>query len=327
MLSGTATVEDELPEPGACLDSLRTIVDRFVQLDRFPRRVAEARYHEVLALVHAVCAGVLACERAGLERPQIVEVLAPVREIHARSPFVRRLQEWPRNYPGDFETVDYICSGENRAAPGTVEYECERYALSAPIAQQHRNKVAHQAARMLETMLAKRGASRIASIACGSAPDLRRLLPQLADVAGEIYLNDLDADALAAARAHLEPVADRCHFVHTNAMKVPSRLRDAGPFDLVLAGGLFDYLDERHAIALIRSIRTRLLAAGGAFFFTNIATGNPYRVLVEYLGDWFLKERSEADIIRYCTAAGFAPEHVRITRDETGLALLIEART
>jgi extracellular factor (EF) 3-hydroxypalmitic acid methyl ester biosynthesis protein len=38
--------------------------------------------------------------------------------------------------------------------------------------------------------------------------------------------------------------------------------------------------------------------------FTNIARGNPFRVSIEYLGDWRLIERSEQDIVRLCHAAG-----------------------
>ena len=304
--------------------ALRFLVDEFLRLESFSRLVAEARYHEVLAVVHSLCATALACEDMGMSRDEIVAILAPVREVHARSPFVRRLQEWPRSYPGDFETVEYICRGENRAEVGTLAYECERYALSSPIAQQHRNKVAHQASRLLHAMAARPRASRVASIACGSCPDLRMLLPHLPSLAGEVYLNDSDADALDYSRRMLGSVAESFRFVQANALRVASRLAGAGPFDLVLAGGLFDYLPERHAVFLIGSVYERLLGEGGTFFFTNIAAGNPYRVLVEYFGDWFLIERSEEEMVRYCVAAGVPRENVRVSRDESGLALLLE---
>ena len=102
-----------------------------------------------------------------------------------------------QHWRGDFETVEYICSGINRAPIGTIEHCCEQYALTRGIAQQHRNKVQLQAARIVETMTAKPRASRILSLACGSCPDLRAI-PNLADIAGEIWLNDADAgDCLA----------------------------------------------------------------------------------------------------------------------------------
>jgi hypothetical protein len=56
---------------------------------------------------------------------------------------------------------------------------------------------------------------------------------------------------------------------------VPQRIGDT-PFDLVLAGGFFDYLEERFARALIRTTVSRLCRPGGTFYIFNIATPNPY---------------------------------------------------
>ena len=41
---------------------------------------------------------------------------APARLIHGKSPFIRRAQIWPRGYPGDFETIEYLVHPINRAA-------------------------------------------------------------------------------------------------------------------------------------------------------------------------------------------------------------------
>jgi SAM-dependent methyltransferase len=302
---------------------LESEVRAFVSLERMAAG-REELYHRVLGNVYQICAAVVSCEEAALTRDEIVDVLRPVREIHARSPFVRRLQEWPRGYPGDFETVEYICSGVNRATAGTIEHSCEAYALSRSIAQQHRNKVQHQAARLRKTMIADPGRSRILSLACGSCPDLRLLEHELPAIAGEIWLNDADPAALELASRHVASVRERCHFRPENALRLARRMAAGNVrFDLVMAGGLFDYLPERHATFLIEHSYA-LLAPGGTFFFTNIAAGNPYRVLIEYFGDWFLLERSEDDILRFCDTAGVPRENVSIRREESGLAMIVE---
>jgi extracellular factor (EF) 3-hydroxypalmitic acid methyl ester biosynthesis protein len=278
-------------------------------------------YHQLLAVVHQICGAILRCERVELTHDEIVDVLEPVRRVHARSPFVARLQKWPRGYPGDFETVEYIVAGENRAED-LLARSCEAYALSRAIAQQHRNKVQHQAARILRTMLANPGRSRIASIACGSCPDLRSIDDHLRALAGELWLNDADADALKFSRTALRAIDDRCRFVHSDALSAARRMpRNA--FDLVLCGGLFDYLNDRTAVLLIQ-MTYRLLAAGGTFFFTNIAAGNPYRTLIEYFGNWTLIERTEEDIYTLCERAGIGRGNVTMRREETGLALIVE---
>src|SRR5437763_308443 len=304
---------------------LREGVEAFIALEGCDSGPTEL-YHRVLASVHQLCASIVACEEAGLGRQQIVQILEPVRRIHARSGFVRRLQEWPRGYPGDFETVEYLCHGRSRAEQGTIEDICETYSLTRSIAQQHRNKVGHQAARIMRTLLDKPGTARVFSIACGSCPDLRRIAAHLPSLLGELWLNDNDSEALTFSARALQQVHGRVHLRPGNAIKVVRKTAQHGlKFDLVLAGGLFDYLPDEHATYLIKHAWS-LLDEGGVFFFTNIARGNPYRPLIEYFGDWFLIERSEDDVLRLCDAAGIAREAVAITREETGLTLSIEVR-
>ncbi len=106
-------------------------------------------------------------------------------------------------------------------------------------------------------------------------------------------------------------------------MRSPLRAGFLRAFDLVLAGGLVDYLEERTATLLIQ-LAVRAPSPGGVFYFTNIAAGNPYRPLIEYFGNSNLIEPTEEDIYRYCQNAGFSRGNVTIRRDETGLALLVE---
>ena len=227
-------------------------------------------------------------------------------------------------YPGDFETVEYLCAGRSRAESGTIQDICETYSLTRSIAQQHRNKVQHQAVRIVRTLLENPGTARIFSIACGSCPDLRQIAAHLPSLLGELWLNDNDAEALTFSACALAPIRDRVHMRPGNAIKVVRKTAQLGPlFDLVLAGGLFDYLPEKQAVYLIEHAWS-LVKPGGVFFFTNIARGNPYRPLIEYFGDWFLIERSEEEIVRLCAAAGVPAEAISIGREETGLTLLIE---
>jgi extracellular factor (EF) 3-hydroxypalmitic acid methyl ester biosynthesis protein len=305
------------------LHALHGLNDEFVGL--CSRELSDVeRYHSVVALTHALCAAIVTCENAGHSRDQIVAVLDDVRRLHAESPFVKRLQSWPRGYAGDFETVDYICGADNRCTPDTFAHTLEAYSLSRSIAQQHRNKVQEQANRILDCMIQKPRASRILSLASGSCADLQLLRRVLPHVVGELYLNDADADALGFSREALGEVAAACRFLPGNALRVVKRLQKEEGFDLVIAGGLFDYLPENQSVYLMRNVYDGLLSPGGRLFFTNIAAGNPYRPLIEYFGDWFLIERSEADILRYCALAGIPAENVRITRDVTKLALLVD---
>lgn len=302
---------------------LQAAVDRFCALEQRAATISPSElYHSALSRLHDICSAVLRCEEAGMQRDSIVAALAAARKIHSRSPFVRRLQDWPRGYPGDFETVAQIVRGAREAAQPTLEATCESYSLNFPIAQQHRNKIHHQSQRLLSVMARQPRSSRILTLACGGVPDFELIAPYLANFAGELWLNDIDSDALDRAAEVLQSVAERCHFIKGNGVLLASKF--PGPFDLVLAGGLFDYLETPHAIRLIRTIYHDKLRPGGTFFFTNIARGNPFRCLIEYMGDWRLIERSEEDVLALCSRARVPAEAVSIRTDETGLALLVD---
>ncbi|MEU7860500.1 class I SAM-dependent methyltransferase [Nonomuraea sp. NPDC049141] len=143
-------------------------------------------------------------------------------------------------------------------------------------------------------------------------------------------LNDVDSDALQYALTHLPP-ATRAQTAAApgNVLRTAAHLAaDHGPFDLVLAGGLFDYLEERFARALIRTTLSRLCRPGGTFDFSNIATPNPYAALMTHIGRWNLVERTPADIEADVRAAA-PPGTVAgldITADATGLTLFATVR-
>lgn len=307
------------------LTPLQAAVAHFVTLDRSTPVVGPPeprRFNEIVAGIHGLATALVEAESTGTDRERIRHAVAPARQIHRRSPFVQRLQDWPRGYPGDFESIEYLCDGRNKATDETSFY-IEWYALSCAIAQQHRNKVLAQAAVIERTL--NRPGTKVLVLACGSCPDvamaLSRITTSIATDTPRLYLNDADPAALAFARARLGANAPHCTVVPGHAVNVLRRL--SMPFDLIVAGGLFDYLSERHCRVLTR-LATRLLAPGGQFFFTNIASGNPYRPWLEYCGDWCLIER---DAKALEALAHDASEHsqavtLSLDHDPTGLALL-----
>jgi hypothetical protein len=104
-----------------------------------------------------------------------------------------------------------LCGGRSRAEQGTIEDICETYSLTRSIAQQHRNKVQHQAARIMRTLLEHPRRARLFSIACGSCPDLRQVAAHLPFLLGEVWLNDSDPEALTFSAPALAAVCDRMH--------------------------------------------------------------------------------------------------------------------
>ncbi|MCE9580192.1 MAG: class I SAM-dependent methyltransferase [Deltaproteobacteria bacterium] len=283
----------------------------------------ESDYHVVAGALSGILAGVRALEKEGLARPAIKQLVAGAYEAVGRSVLFRRMQIWPRGYPGDFETIEHIMSGDNRSEVDAKAYFIEQYGLASPAAQQHRNKVSHQARMILQTALT-RAPARILSIACGSSPDIRAVLPHLRGSQVEFVLLDGDQGALDFTRAQLEGAELPCEFIHGNILKNIVRLRDFGQFDLVVIGGLFDYLRDTTIVKILSSLRAHNLRKQGRVFFTNISEHNPDRVFIEYLAEWCLIARTEERMRSLAQLAGFGSDAIAIQREATKLTHLVE---
>jgi SAM-dependent methyltransferase len=309
----------------SALDDLERAVEGCVRLSQTEVVDLTQIFHEITASQFRILAAILACERAGHPRERILSTVAPIRALGARSPLMRRMQTWPRGYPGDFETIEAMCDAGNRVPPSDLmSFVFQEFALRCAPVQQHRNKV-HEQARLLVETFRTEAEPRVLSIASGPSHDVRSVVHALGD-RGRLVLNDADPDALCFAATHLGSIASICEYVPGNVFRVYKKLAARGPYDLVLAGGLFDYLNDRLAEHLVQIVATHLVKPGGRFFFTNIARGNPYRTLMEYLVDWPLIERDAKDLERLCHAAGVVAEHVKISKDAMDLALMVEVR-
>jgi extracellular factor (EF) 3-hydroxypalmitic acid methyl ester biosynthesis protein len=283
-------------------------------------------FHCIIGKMHLVCEQLRRCEEAGIERTEIVAQVARLREVCTASPFMRHIQTWPRGYSGDFEVIDQIFYIQNKAEKGTFVYWLEEYSLICGMSQQHRHKVARQA-KEIETVIRTRAKSsipaRVLILACGSSPDLGLVQASIAEMPFAATLVDADSNALHVSRERLPTIVDRLTLIEGNVIKKVPELARRGPFDLVVAGGLFDYLPDKVAAFLIRTVMNSLLSNDGRFFFTNMAIGNPYEDWTRYVGDWKLIQRDEPDIDALLTMAGIDPSRARYDRDPTKLAVLV----
>ena len=290
----------------ASIGELKAIVDEIVYLGSFSDITPSEGLHLAISLTHRLVVTIVRLEANGHARQELLSLLQRARVVHAESPFVRRLQEWPRGYAGDFETVEYLLQQRNHAVVGRLGYFLEQYALGSPIAQQHRNKVEIQGGELLSAVLRPSGSAvpKILMLAAGGSPDLRQVERTLAGHPFEATLLDQDEDALAFSASNLPLIRDRLSFVCANVVRGLPSAAKRGPFDLVVAGGLFDYLPDRVAISVLRQSRHRLAACRTAAVHKHRLRECAYQPWIG-MADWFLIHRSAGQVRALCAAAGF----------------------
>jgi SAM-dependent methyltransferase len=276
--------------------------------------------HRVMAALHGLLAAACEAELAGASFEAMREATAVARTFHTHaSSIIAHTQRWPRGYPGDFEIIETLMTGQAAGSARSIEHTLDRCLLQLPIVWQHRSKLAWQAA-LVRARLGRRQALRVLSIACGGSRDLMLLddheLPRLS-----VVLTDLDADALALSRTRFEARLRELTCVHGNVLRLANRLRAAGPYDVVVIGGLLDYLPERAARLLLEQA-VAMLAPDGVLGATNLAAGNPWRLMLQLIADWSVLERSEDEMLRLFSLPGAAAE---VSLDDTRLTWLATA--
>lgn len=280
---------------------------------------SEQKAHKMHAVVSAMYGLAQKIDQATnwLEDDEIREIVRPARLIYGEAPFVKRLQTWPRGYPGDFETIEMMMSGKSHLDPSHRAYWIDWYALNTPIANQHRNKLTFQREQIAKGLQA--GGS-ILSVGCGGGADLT----EISGLRGQnisISLVDIDEDALALATERAG-WAEEVSAIHGDGLRALRSMTQK--FDRIVFGGLFDYLDDRAIRLLLKIAYEKLLQPGGRILFTNLSTNSTYDVWLEFLASWHMTYRTQAKIVDLVTSANIPEERLTIKLDATGLSLLCE---
>ncbi|SER16722.1 hypothetical protein SAMN05216188_108174 [Lentzea xinjiangensis] len=310
-----------LPHSTDVLHRLSDAVDGFLRGEK-EFNLADPSAHRLVggrfrALGEQIGAGV----HAGMQEEDIAAVVQPARSACARTPLMRDEEEWVRGYPSDFRLVEHVLAQANGAAPGTLGWHVEASLQSSAITQQHRNRVTHQARLIGDAFTAPRqGPRSVLVLASGAAPELRHLPPGALRPGDRIVLSDVDPDALDLAQKRLGPLNEVTTAVPGNVFRALNPLAELGPFDLVLANGLYGYLNDRAAVRLTEAVLTRLCRPGGTFYFASVLP-NLFRWPLEYLLGWQVIERDEAAVRALLPGCD-----VSIVPDPTGLALLTHVR-
>jgi extracellular factor (EF) 3-hydroxypalmitic acid methyl ester biosynthesis protein len=103
----------------------------------------------------------------------------------------------------------------------------------------------------------------------------------LTDLKGDtlFFLNDADEEAIRFSTAHLREIEHQLRPVAGNLFRSLRRFSELGPFDLIVTGGIFDYLNDA-AFCKTTSRLIACLVPRGKLCLTNFAEPNPYRTSI-----------------------------------------------
>ena len=257
-------------------------------------------------------------------------------QLFNSSPFIRRALQKPLGYAGDYEMMNmlYRPAEEGPSLFGKVMNLC---AVREVAARANINRISFigdflRAAVRDHFEHGRPGErAQIASIGCGPAREIDQLLdlsPELGPRV-DVMLVDQDPRAIAFCERKLTPGADRTgarlHFVRESVRRLltgGSLGATLGPRDLIYSAGLFDYLSDRSFVTMMNALWDAVVP-GGRLLIGNVSVKNPTRYFMEYVAEWFLIHRTEAQLLEKARALRPAPRSVRVDAEPLGVNLFL----
>jgi len=257
-------------------------------------------------------------------------------QIFLNSPFGRRTYDKPMGYAGDYEMMNMI--HRNRPEGRTLlEKLIHLLLVSQWPAISVRNRIEHLGEVLLaETARVARAGktARILNIGCGPAQEVQSFLSAtpLSNQA-EFTLIDFNEETLVHASRKLveakrrfgrqTPIRTQQISVFELLKRTQRRTAETEKFDLIYCAGLFDYLAPDTCRALLELWHDSL-APGGLVLIANMDDTRPFRHFIEFILDWHLIYRSQADIL------SLVPERcaalARVVAEPTSVNLFLHLR-
>jgi|GEM_PF-400836 len=229
-------------------------------------------------------------------------------DIILTSEFMRRTNLKPRNYPGDSEMMNMIYENAYQG-DSTFSKIMHKHPLEAKASQAVRNRVkiiANVISDIKSSQEHTEGVFKILSLACGPAREIENIVRNKVHC-GEYHftLFDQDIKAIEDAKRNISKVEQRVDeklnyaFIKDSIrtiISVPDLSEKWGTFHFIYALGLFDYLTERVAQAIVPKLY-KLLKPGGQILLGNFHVENPNRYYMAYWLDWSLYYRNEEEML------------------------------
>ena len=264
----------------------------------------------------------ISASRSALECLQSAEVLRAAKEytetvvtpLVLESPIGFRAYTKPLGYPGDFQVMQYYYNDafEGETAFGKVIHKFFVGDFPLGVGVRTRKELI---VRMMEEehkrVVALRGQDasfRAVSLGCGPAAEVSGFIDKNAPWPGKMVwtLVDQEEEALSVAyrdvrskmsSADCDGQLDLLNLSFAQMLTDGLPMREAESQDFIFATGLFDYIREKRAQTLLRSL-FELVSPGGLLAVGNAVAPNEYFWATEFLVDWTLLFRTREEMKR-----------------------------
>jgi hypothetical protein len=228
----------------------------------------------------------------------------------------------PLGYAGDYLIIDWTYT-QKADSPGVgAAWDQFYHRQDAPTAV--RNRKEFFCSLYTEMCAEREGGISVLNLASGPCRDVAEAITRAGDRAAGSHFHcvDIEKDAISYAMLMVEP--------HTAVISFQWELSNIFKFqpvrqyDLVWSAGLFDYLEDKAAVSVLKRMWD-CTSSGGKLLAGNFHPLNASRNYMEWGGNWFLRYRTEEDLLGLCARAGIPAEDTAIEQEALGACVFCVA--
>ena len=224
----------------------------------------------------------------------------------------------PHGYAGDFEIIDKIY--QNYLSPDERLVRWDKFFQAQAAVKAVRNRKALFHDTLDRICRAVRSSPRVLIIGSGPGRDILEHFTNNPASRASFDCVEQDPKAIAYASNLTRAFSHQVDFLQRNALKFHTSER----YDLIWAGGIFDYFSDRVFIALLRRL-TIFLANRGELIVGNFSEKNPTRACMEF-GGWVLHHRTPEQLRNLAFSAGLQGEALGVGLEQEGVNLFLNIR-
>lgn len=224
----------------------------------------------------------------------------------------------PFGYPGDYLIIDWIYT--KKIDSGGIGKLWDEFYHRQAAPQAVRNRKDFFCATFDSLCKESPNGLSVLNLASGPCRDIAEAMSKVSHKNKELHFHcvDMDNNAIDYAKDIVNGCQSNVSFQWETGNVF--RIRPSRYYDLIWSAGLFDYLNNRYAVVLLKKM-WRWIKKGGKIIVGNFHHRNPTRNHMEWGGDWFLIYRDEEKFMDLFLKAGIPQNNIEITSEPLGINL------
>lgn len=227
----------------------------------------------------------------------------------------------PNGYPGDYLFLDRIYTNHVSNNPKYRIWDEYVQQSGAPDAVRNRKEYFKHFAKSK----ANSGKEiNLLNVVSGSGRELAELYGKMLKL-GNIKTTcvEIDEEAIKFSKELNKKHLNHIEYVNSNIFKY----KTDKSYDLIWSAGLFDYLNDKAFVMLLKKFRAWQKRGGEIIVGNYNAAYNPSRDYMEILGDWHLIYRTEEELLQLASIAGFNENEIHVNRMPDNVILYLHIQS